>query len=432
MQTKLKLAILGGASTNTAEVFEYIIKHYDDLKFTEVVLIDLKTSEERLDIMTNFIQRMLKHHNIPISVTSSLNQRHGLLDADFVLIQIRVGHMQARFYDETIPAEFNMLGHESVGIGGLFNALRTVPVIYEMIEDIKELAPKAWVINATNPTGIISEAVCRFSEFDRYIGLSNEPNQITKEVIDKLKAHPNELVPYYAGLSELSFMLKVYHKGKDKLPKLLSDGFLPKNHPMALENLQRLGCYPHPNLKYYYQDEVVTKTFLDNQKNKKILTNQMIEINDLLYKKYADENTLNVFKDMQKRLGRSFAQSAVEIMDAIKNNKKNYHVIHTVNHGHIVGIPDETSIEITARITKNGPIPVHIGELPLHVRGIVQHLKAYEELLCDAIYEKDLNKALLAFQIHPLSKSFKSTKDAFNALYEKHKEYLTYYGVYNK
>ncbi|MFA7417350.1 MAG: hypothetical protein WCZ19_02315 [Acholeplasma sp.] len=431
MNPKLKLVIIGGASSYSPEIFKHIVINYQDLKITDVVLIDLESNKARLDIITKFAQRMFLKHKMDIHVEQTFNQQAGLKDADYVIIQIRVGLMESRLYDETIPAKFDMLGHESIGIGGMFNALRTIPVIYDIIEDVKTYAPKAWVINISNPTGLITEAVFRFAEFEKYMGVSSSPNQSTKRLIEELNAKPKEVVPYFAGLSELSFISKVYHKSKDKLPMLLEKGFCPSEKPMDLNNLKQFGLYPHPNLKFYYQYDIAVTEFLENQKQNKIRTNEVIKIDKMLFEKYSDPNQFEVPSEIDLRKGHNFAETAIQIIDSMVNNKKNYHVINTVNRGHIVGIPDETSIEITSRITKKGPMPVHIGELPLQIRGIVQHLKAYEELLCDAIYEKNLNKALLAFQIHPLSKSFNTTKDAFDALYEKHKEHLTYYGAYN-
>jgi len=432
MNTKLKLVIIGGASSYTPELFKHMIENYQDLKITDVVLVDLKDNSDRLDVIYDLGLRMFSKHQIKINLTKTFDQKAGLMDADFVIIQIRVGRMDSRFYDETIPAQFDMLGHESIGIGGLFNALRTVPVMYEIIENVKEFAPKAWVINVTNPTGIISEAILRFAEFDRYMGLSSIPNQSTKNIIEALGAKKTEVVSYFAGLSELSFISKIYHKSKDKLPELLASGFCPTKRLMHLDYLKQFGLYPHPNLKFYYQQDIALNEFLENQRNDKIRTNEVIEIDKKLFEIYSDPNTFEVPKLIEQRLGYDYAETAIQIIDSMVNNKKHYHVINTVNRGHIIGIPDETSIEITSRITKKGPMPVHFGELPLQVRGIVQHLKSYEELLCDAIYEKNLKKALLAFQVHPLSKSFKQSKEVFDALYDKHKDYLTYYGAYNK
>src|SRR5690554_3324180 len=143
MNKKLKVVIIGAASSSTPELFKHMVLNYQDLKITEVVLIDLESNAKRLDIVTNFARRMFHKHQMDIDVEQTFNQRHGIIDADFVVIQIRVGFMEARYIDETIPPKFDMLGHESIGIGGMFNALRTVPIIYEIIDDIKELAPKA-------------------------------------------------------------------------------------------------------------------------------------------------------------------------------------------------------------------------------------------------------------------------------------------------
>lgn len=430
MDKDLKITIIGAASSYTPELISQLIIHYDSFKVTEICLMDQKDSLERLEIIGKFSKRLLKHHGKEMLVTTTTDRLEALKDASFVLIQIRTGKMDSRMLDESIPLEFGLIGHETIGLGGHFNALRTVPIIYEIIEDIKEVCPQAWVINVTNPTGIITEAVFRFAEFERFIGICSDPNETMEHLVESLDVPKSDIVPYFAGLNDLSFILKVYHKKKDRLKELIDKGYLTKYSSFDQAYIKQLGVYPHPNLKFYYQYDETYNMYMNSYAKGLTRANEVMDIEHQLFELYQDENLVTLPLIMKKRHGHDYAITAVKIMDSIKNNRKDYHVINTVNRGHIIGIPDECAIEITCRITSNGPIPVHIGELPIQVRGIVQHLKAYEELLCDAIYEKDLKKALMAIQIHPLSTSFSKTKQAFDKLFEVHKKHLAYYGDY--
>lgn len=427
MSVKTKITVIGAGSSYTPEVIGKIIDYQHTLKVDEISLLDLEDNLDRLKIIHQYSQRMIEAKNETIRISYTLDRKEALEDATFVLIQIRVGKMEARIFDETIPSLYGLLGHETIGIGGMFNALRTVPVIYEIIEDVKKYAPKAWVINVSNPSGIIAEYVYRFSEFDRFIGISSDPNQATKTLQQKLNASPGEVVPYFAGLNDLSFILKVYHHGKDKLDSLIEEGYSPYKEGMESLIFKDMRLFSHPNLRYYSHHDEMLKAYLDDMKKGSIRAKEVVSIEQQLFEKFKDEKTIDLPKNMDQRLGRNYADTAIGIMDAIKNNTKAYHVINTINRGHILGIPDECAIEITSRMTNRGPIPVHIGELPLQVRGIIQHLKAYEELLCDAIYERDLDKALLAIQTHPLSRSFNQNKVTFKKLVEAHEKHLTYY-----
>lgn len=430
MNKTLKVAIIGAGSSYTPELIRQFILNYESLMVSELWLMDLEDNLNRLHVIGDYSRRIIKDAHKDIHVVTTTNRLDALKDANYVLIQIRVGKMDSRMYDELIPSEFGLIGHETIGLGGHFNALKTIPIIYEIIDDIKEVCPQAWVINVSNPTGIITEAVFRFAEFERFIGICSDPNEITKQFILALNQPKTEIVPYFAGLNDLSFVLKLYHKKKDRLKELIDKGFLPKDTTFNIEYIKQIGVYPHPNLKFYYQFDETNNEFIKKHKLGLNRAKEVIEIENELFKYYQDEKSIIIPELIKQRHGYDYALTAVKIMDSIENNKKEYHVINTVNRGHIQGIPDECAIEITCRITSNGPIPVHIGELPIQVRGLVQHLKAYEELLCDAIYEKDLKKALMAIQIHPLSTSFNQTKLAFDKLYDIHKKHLAYYGDY--
>ncbi|MCF7931221.1 MAG: hypothetical protein K9L02_06910, partial [Acholeplasmataceae bacterium] len=219
MKNGIKIVTIGGGSSYTPELIEGFIKRYDELPIREIWLVDILEGEEKLNIVGALAKRMVEKSGLPIEVHLTLNRREALVDADFVTTQLRVGQLDARILDETIPPKYGMLGQETNGAGGVFKALRTVPVIYDIINDIKELCENAWLINFTNPAGIVSEAVFRYADFDRYIGVCNVPINMTNHFAEVLNVKAKELVPYFAGLNHMSYVLNVYHKNKDCLPE---------------------------------------------------------------------------------------------------------------------------------------------------------------------------------------------------------------------
>ncbi|WP_162163899.1 6-phospho-beta-glucosidase [Acholeplasma hippikon] len=432
MPKKLKISIIGAGSSYTPEFVYNVIKFYKNVPVTELMLIDLENNEKHLKTIYDFSKQMLDKAKLKINLTYSTNRKVALVDSHYVVIQIRVGKMESRLYDETLPAEYGLLGHETFGIGGLFNALRTVPVIFDIIEDVKDVCPQAWVLNVTNPTGIISEAIFRYSEFDRFIGVCSDPVQITNDLAEALGAPKEEIIPYFAGINHLSFVTNLYWNHKDWLPKILKNDEMLQKFKYDKTYLKNLETYPHIDFDYYINYDEILADYLNDIKNGKIRANEVMKVEKTLFDHYS--NLANDYDPelMKLRNGKDYSLQCLDIISGIHNNSKEYMVLDTINRGHITDLSEDCAIEITCRITDRGPLPVHIGRLPLQIRGVIQHVKSYEELLVDAIYEKNINKALMAFQNHPHTTSFKQTKKAFDALYEKNKSHLGYYGEYKK
>lgn len=434
MKQGLKIVTIGGGSSYTPELIEGFIKRYAELPISELWLVDIEEGKEKLDIVGHLAMRMVEKAGIPMKIYLTLDRREALKNADFVTTQLRVGLLDARIKDERIPAKYNMLGQETNGAGGVFKALRTVPVIYDIIKDMKELCENAWLINFTNPAGVVSEAVFRYCEFERYIGVCNVPINMTMHFAEQLSVKPTDIVPIFAGLNHLSFVTSVIHRKKDRLPEIIE--MMNKNQ-MTMNNIdplawshsfvKELNCYPSPYLKYYYFYEEMFKKFMVSYEKHETRAELVKDIETSLFKKYQDLELKDKPEELSKRGGAYYSDVACSVISSIYNDKRDYQVVNTVNNGHITDLPNGCAIEITCRITKDGPIPVHIGKLPVQIRGIIQSVKAYEELLADAIYEKNLGKALLALQIHPLTKSTNDAKKAFDELVIAHKKYLTYY-----
>ncbi len=191
--------------------------------------------------------------------------------------------------------------------------------------------------------------------------------------------------------------------------------------------VKELGVYPSPYHKYTYYFDEMLKKFLVSYKNGETRAELVKKIEASLFEKYKDPNLKVKPQELEERGGAYYSDVACNVISSIYNDKRDYQVVNTINNGHITDLPEGCAIEITCRITKDGPVPVHIGELPLQIRGIIQETKAFEELLVDAIYEKNLDKALLALQINPFVKSIENARLVFKDLVEAHRQYLDYY-----
>lgn len=434
MKSGIKIVTIGGGSSYTPELVEGFIKRYDELPVKELWLVDIEAGKEKLEIVGALAKRMVNKAKVPMEIHLTLDRRSALRDADFVTTQFRVGQLDARVKDEKIPAKYNMLGQETLGAGGVFKALRTVPVIFDIVKDIKELCPNAWLINFTNPAGIVSEAVFRYCEFNQFIGVCNVPINLTNHFAKTLGVKVQNLIPYFGGLNHMSYVFNVYHRHKNRLNEIVQD---LKKKQMNMKNIddlewdlnfiEKIGVYPSPYHKYYYYYDEMFAKFMKSFQEGKTRAEHVKEIEKQLFEKYKDPDLSEKPKELEERGGAYYSDVACNVISSIYNDKKDYQVINTINEGYITDLPNGCAIEITCRITKHGPIPVYIGRLPEGIKGLVQNMKNFEQLLVDAIYEKSLDKAKVALQINPLTKSIKNASLAFDDLVEAHKEYLNYY-----
>ncbi len=434
MKQGIKIVTIGGGSSYTPELVEGFIKRYDELPVQELWLVDIESGKEKLDIIGALAKRMVAEANIPMEIHLTLNRREALEGADFVTTQFRVGQLDARILDERIPAKYNMLGQETNGAGGVFKALRTIPVIYDIINDMKELCDQAWLINFTNPAGVVSEAVFRYCDFERFVGVCNVPINLTNHFAKILDAKVKDLIPYFGGLNHMSYVFNVYHRNKDRLPEIfehMKQEQISMNNidPLAwnMDFIQQLGLYPSPYHKYYYYYEEMFAKFMKQYQEGSTRAELVKKIEKKLFEQYKNIDLKTKPKELEERGGAYYSDVACSIISSIYNDKKEYHVVNTVNDGYITDLPNGCAVEITCRITKHGPIPVFIGRLPIEIKGLVQNVKIFEQMLVDAIYERDLKKAKFALQIHPLTQSIQNASKAFDELVEAHRPYLNYY-----
>jgi 6-phospho-beta-glucosidase len=230
----IKLVVIGGGSSYTPELVDGIIKRNGILPINELVLVDIKDGLEKVEINYNLINRMFKKAGMDVKTSYTLDRRSALKDADFVVTQFRVGGLEARAKDEKIPLKYGIIGQETTGPGGFAKALRTIPVMLEICRDIEELCPNAWLINFTNPSGIVTEAVHKHTNV-KCIGLCNVPINMENAVVKEAGVDPKRIHCRFVGLNHLSFINHVYFDGTDIIGQILKSpsvaGEIVKNIP---------------------------------------------------------------------------------------------------------------------------------------------------------------------------------------------------------
>ncbi|HHW57834.1 MAG TPA: 6-phospho-beta-glucosidase [Clostridia bacterium] len=430
----LKIAVIGGGSSYTPELIEGFIKRYKELPVKDIYLMDIEEGKEKLKIVGGLAKRMVEKAGIGINIHLTLDRRETIKDADFVVTQFRVGGIDARIRDEKIPLKYDVVGQETTGPGGFAKAQRTIPVILDICRDIEEFAPKAWLINFTNPSGVITETVLKHTSV-KAIGLCNVPIGMVYGVAQLLNVDPTRIYINFAGLNHLVWGTHVYLDGIEITDKLIDTYVTAKSLtmknipelPWDPEFIKSLGMYPCPYHRYYY----LTDQMLEEQKREVATVGTRGEVVKKLEKElfelYKDPNLNIKPPQLEKRGGAHYSDAACSLISSIYNDKKDIHVVNVRNNGTIADLPDNVVIETNAIIDRNGAHPINIGHVPAKIRGLMQAVKAYEELTIEAGVKGDYYTALQALTIHPLVPSATVAKKILDDILEQNKEYLPQY-----
>lgn len=431
MKNGIKIVTIGGGSSYTPELVEGFIKRHKELPVKELWLVDIEEGKHKLEIVGNLAKRMVKKAGVDMEVNITLDRREALKDADFVTTQLRVGLLDARIKDERIPLSHGVIGQETNGAGGLFKALRTVPVVLDIIKDIEELCPNAWLVNFTNPTGVISEAVFKYTNFRRYIGLCNVPIGVKNGMADILEVEKDRVEMDFAGLNHMVYALNVRLDGKDitkeAIEKFVTSSLTMQNIkdiPLNADFVRALGVIPCPYHKYYYKHKEMLEEELEGFKDGKTRGETVKALEDDLFELYKDENLAVKPPQLEKRGGAYYSDAACNLINSIYNDKKDIQVVNTLNNGAIRDFREDSAAEMSCVITKEGPKPLSVGYLPVAVSGLVTEIKAFEILAAKAAVEGDYNAALQALCINPLIPSDDLAKTILDEMMEAHKEYL--------
>lgn len=426
----MKLVIVGGGSSYTPELIEGVILHRDSLPVTEIVLVDVPMGLKKVEINTAFAKRMIARAGLDISVQCTMERKEGLKDADFVITQLRVGGLDARAKDERIPLMYGVIGQETTGPGGCFKALRTIPVILDICRDMEEVCPDAWLINFTNPAGIVTEAVLKNTKI-KCIGLCNVSINMWHDAANRLNVEPSDLDCRFIGLNHLSVMNHAYDKGVDRIADVLA----VSNAESVVKNIEKnaqmdalareIGCMLSPYMQYFYLE----KHMLSEETKEAIgllgtRADQVRRVEAELFENYQDEALDQKPEALAKRGGARYSEAAINLIDSIYNDRQDVQIVDIQNHGTIPQLPEDCVIETNCVIGSNGAMPLPEIEVPQVILGLMQQVKAYEILTIEAAITGDRKKAFMALLNHPLVHDARDARGILNDMLEAHKEYL--------
>ena len=390
----MKVAVVGAGSTYTPE----LVSGLSALPVDELSLHDIDA--ERLDVVGALAGRMLARESFggALELTGDLDR--AVDGANFVLIQIRVGGQAARLTDETLPLACGCIGQETTGAGGFAKALRTVPIVLEIADRVRERADDgAWIVDFTNPVGIVTRSLLDHGH--RAVGLCNVAIGFQRKFAQLLDVVPDRIVVDHVGLNHLTWVRAAYLDGDDVLPDLLSEhgDELAQFSNMPPYVLEELGVVPSSYLHYFYAHDKVLAEQLDGAVPRAEVVAQIER--DLL-EMYRDPSLNEKPALLEQRGGAFYSEAAVGLVAALSGHKEGVHVVDIRNGDTLAGLQADDVIEVPARVGPNGPLALPQRPLAPELLGLVQHVTAYERLAAEAAVTRDLATARKALLAHPL------------------------------
>ncbi len=397
----MKLAVIGGGSTYTPELVDGIARLTGDIKISELVLVD--PDAERLSVVGPFSARIMARYGHPAVVRWTSDLEAGVEGAGAVLLQLRVGGQATRHRDETWPLEFCCIGQETTGAGGFAKALRTVPVVLDVAARVRELAaPDAWIIDFTNPVGIVTRALLDAGH--RAIGLCNVAIGYQRLAASLLDVRPEEVALDHVGLNHLTWERAALVDGTDRLPELLAahGEEIAAHTGLPLAATTAYGAVPSYYLRYYWAHDAV----VEEERGQQTRAQAVAEIERQLLELYADPALDTKPELLTHRGGAFYSEAAVALLASLVTDARDRQVVNVRNHGTLPFLADEAVIEVSAIVGADGATAVEVAPVDPLMSGLIAHASAYEELALDAAIHGGRDRVAKALLAHPLVGQF--------------------------
>ncbi|OEJ63047.1 6-phospho-beta-glucosidase [Streptomyces agglomeratus] len=420
----MKLAVVGGGSTYTPELIDGFARLRDTLPIAELVLVD--PAADRLRLVGGLARRIFAKQGHPGRITTTSDLDAGVADADAVLLQLRVGGQAARDQDETWPLECGCIGQETTGAGGLAKALRTVPVVLDIAERVRRANPDAWIIDFTNPVGIVTRALLRAGH--KAVGLCNVAIGFQRKFAKLLEVAPADVHLDHVGLNHLSWELGVRlggPGGEDVLPKLLAEHGEAIAGDLRLPRavLDRLGVVPSYYLRYFYAHDEVVRELGTKPSRAAEVAKMEAELLSLYGDPALDEKPAL----LARRGGAFYSEAAVDLAAALLGDGGSaVQVVNTYNNGTLPFLADDAVIEVQARVDRTGATPLAVPELDPLYAGLIANVTAYEDLALDAALRGGRDRVFRALLAHPLIGQFEYAEALTDRLVAHNREHLAW------
>ncbi|HDU3846302.1 TPA: 6-phospho-beta-glucosidase [Klebsiella pneumoniae subsp. pneumoniae] len=429
----LKIVVIGGGSSYTPELIEGLLNRYHEMPVASLWLVDIEEGKEKVEIIAGLARRMIAKAGLTIEVVATLDRESALRDADFVCSQFRAGCLDARISDERISLKYGLIGQETNGLGGFANACRTIPIALEIAADMERLCPDAWLLNFTNPSGMVTEAILRHRRI-KAVGLCNVPVIMQKGITTLLQcADEKEVVMQVAGLNHFIFVRQILHKGKEWLPEVIAeinagrDPLVPRNIPpfrWPSHLLQGLGMIPCAYLRYYYMKDDLLRQELAEAGGEGTRGEVVKQLEKILFDQYRDPHLAVKPKALEGRGGQYYSEAACELMNAIYNDKRIIMHVNTRNNGAINGLPDDCAVEVSSLITASGPLPLNVAPFPEDTLRLLQLMKSFERLTIEAALTGNCHTAWRALMLNPLIVSGEMLELALDEVIAENRQWL--------
>ncbi|WP_255951759.1 6-phospho-beta-glucosidase [Streptomyces odontomachi] len=406
-RTPRKIVVVGGGSTYTPELIDGFARLRDTLPVRELILVD--PAADRLDVVGGLARRIFAKQQHPGTITVTDDLDAAVVDADAVLLQLRVGGQAARMQDESWPLTCGCVGQETTGAGGLAKALRTVPVVLDIAERVRRAAPDAWIIDFTNPVGIVTRALLQAGH--KAVGLCNAAIGFQRRFAELLGVRPADVHLGHVGLNHLTWETSVRlggPEGEDVLPRLLAEHgeTIARSTGLPPDVLAGLGVVPSYYLRYYYaHDQVV-----DELRSKPSRASEVAAMEQQLLEMYRDPALDEKPALLAKRGGAYYSEAAVDLAAALLGDAHQtggtgagpYQVVNVRNAGTLPFLPDDAVIEVQAAVGPSGATPLPVDALDPLYAGLVAHVTGYEDLALQAALHGGRNRVYRALLAHPL------------------------------
>ncbi|MFS7872848.1 6-phospho-beta-glucosidase [Streptomyces asiaticus] len=419
----MKLAVVGGGSTYTPELIDGFARLRDVLPLEELVLVD--PAADRLELVGGLARRIFAKQGHPGTISWTDDLDAGVDGADAVLLQLRVGGQAARNQDETWPLECGCVGQETTGAGGLAKALRTVPVVLDIAERVRRRNPDAWIVDFTNPVGIVTRALLTAGH--RAVGLCNVAIGFQRKFARLLGVEPGEVTLEHVGLNHLTWERAVRvggTDGEDVLPKLLAEHgeAIAEDLRMPRTLVSRLGVVPSYYLRYYYQHDAVVREL----RSKPSRAAEVAAIERELLEMYGDPALDEKPELLGKRGGAFYSEAAVDLTSSLLGDTGEVRIVNTFNEGTLPFLPDDAVIEVPAAVNAQGAKPLPVRPLEPLFAGLVANVTAYENLALEAALKGGRERVFQALLSHPLIGQIEYAEKLTDDLIAHNREHLAW------
>lgn len=393
----MKIVIIGAGSPYSPEIIKELAQRRDRLPVSSVALVDINA--QRLQVMGAFLSRYAESMGLKgLTFTSHAGWGDALPGADYVITQFRIGGNQARARDERIALKHGFIGQETTGVGGMMKALRTIPVAVELGRAMADLCPRAWMINYTNPSGMVAEGVSRYGN-PRVVGMCAGGIRPAQEMARAAGVQPADVRYDYFGLNHLSFAYNFTIKGEPAESGVVAKALASREEEAGTEMLRALGMFPSSYLQYYFRRGKRYQEIL----NAPMTRGEVVQrLEKTIYDAYGDPARCEPPQELYQRGGGGYSQVALDVLESLYTGRERWMVCNVANAGTVACLPHDAFIETACMVGWSGIRPLPQPRFPRQVWGLISAVKNYEQLTIEAAMTGERSTLLMAMAAHPL------------------------------